>query len=558
MITNLLSSLVLIPLLLVDQEFQNYQPSNDISEQTLILRDSSNSSHMTIENIQLQLDEELTTLPQTTDVTTFEEEEVDEDFELEILNEDAENESSIKIRHLKHFLRTQNLSDEEIVNKLNATNEEIEGTTFLCYLSGGSTSLVCTASILSILLIAIDQYFAVTHPLRYHSFIDKFKSLILLVSTWLISTLFGLLGAFVQTDSSFWNFCPKSAPKNDFQFGYNIFYSFSYLILVILVPFVVICVIYGCIYCAAHRNSERMRKSNSGSSNTNLDTYVQIPLDENRLKVKVNSSDNLNVETSDVPRLPKVKSAPNFANLEKIRLNNLPSTKINEDNTIQPNAPVKITHANSLRSNPSFINSLKTKISNASLFKYREETRAAKISILVIFMVFVCYVPYGLALVMNTSLLNETSPKHFNCISLSLLVLANLLSPFLFAYRNRRIQRELRRLFGLLPKKNGRELTIVRERNMNRSCVYRPKENEDLATKEPFLQKHVIPEVVVTCKVENEKKSILKRVCSKGKTWGATKKCNFIPVPECLSVECRCSFSSASTQVSSEDYSVCN
>ncbi|GLV38411.1 hypothetical protein CBL_13038 [Carabus blaptoides fortunei] len=98
------------------------------------------------------------------------------------------------------------------------------------------------------------------------------------------------------------------------------------------------------------------------------------------------------------------------------------------------------------------------------------------------------------------------------------------------------------------------ELEILNENTENE-----PKENDDLATKEPFLQKHVIPEVVVTCKMENEKKSILKRVCSKGKNWGAaTKKCNFIPVPECLSVECRCSFSSASTQVSSEDYSVCN
>lgn len=404
----------------------------------------------------------------------------------------------------------------------------------LCYLAEGSTSLVCTASILSILLIAIDQYFAVTHPLRYHTFIDKFKSVKLLISTWVVSVVFGIFGSFTRTNSNLWDFCPRGDARSDFQVYFNLGYSYVYLVLVTLVPFLVICVIYGCIYCAAHRNSERMRKSNSGSSSTNLDIYVQIPLEENRFKVKVNSSDNLTVE-NEHPTLPKVKSAPNFANLEKQRLHSLPNIMTD---TKPPNSE-------SLRSNSSFINNLKSKISNASLFRYREETRAAKISILVIFMVLVCYVPYGISLALNTT---ETSAqiRTFNALSLSLLVLANLLSPFLFAYRNRRIQRELRRLFGLLPTRVPKELKSIKERRSS--------------TQLKEFSTNTIPEVVVTSKEPvMEKKSILKRVCSKGKTWSSTaKKCNFISVDSCLSVECRCSFSSASTQVSSEDYSGCS
>lgn len=404
---------------------------------------------------------------------------------------------------------------------------------------------------MSILLIAIDQYFAVTHPLRYHTFIDKFKSLKLLVTTWIVSTVFGAAGSFVRTDSNVWNFCKCSdAEKSFFQTNFNIFYSFTYLILVILAPFMVICAIYSCIYCAAHKNSERMRKSNSGSSSTNLDLYVQIPLDDSRFKVKVNSSDNLTVE-NELPTLPKAKSAPNFASLEKTRLNSLPNIMTP---MINPQVMVinKVSHENSLRSNASFITSLKTKISNASLFRYREETRAAKISILVIFMVLVCYVPYGLTLVLNTRIFNNQPSKSLNSLSLSLLVLANLLSPFLFAYRNRRIQRELRRLFGLLPTRVPKELKVARER---RSSFCQNREVEGL-TREPMLAS-AIPEVVVTSR-EPQKKSILKRVCSKGKTWSAAKRCNFIPVESCLSVECRCSFSSASTQVSSEEYSACS
>lgn len=510
------------------------QPSATSSDQHLIISEGNNSARMEIENLFL------------------------EHF---VEQENTENVAPV-IRHQEHRLaKLKNASLHEFSGR-NATKNDFS-TSFLCYLSGGSTGLLSTASILSILLIAIDQYFAVTHPLRYHAFIDKFKSIILLVSTWLISLLFGILGAFVQTDTRVWSFCGVTQDdKNSMQNWYNIFYAFTYFILVILVPFAVICVIYGCIYCAAHRNSERMRKSNSGSSNTNLDVYIQIPLDDCRLKVKVNSSDNVTHIDEELPKLPKVKSAPNFANFERTKFN-MPMTRLSggdED-------CVKVSHANSLRSNASFINSLRTKISNASLFKYREETRAAKISILVIFMVLVCYVPYGLALVMNTNLIFP-SPRYFNSVSLSLLVSANLMSPFLFAYRNRRIQRELRRLFGLLPKRSGRELSIFgpsafrcnssRNRTERTSCVYKPKEIKELAAKEPFLPDSVIPEVVVTCKTETEKKSILKRVCSKGKTWGTAKRCNFMSVTECLSVECRCSFSSASTQVSSEDYSVCN
>lgn len=465
-----------------------------------------------------------------------------DDFELEILNfRDAslEEEKRVDIREFRQYSKEENDSKEE---------ETFDKFEFLCYISEGSTSLVCTASILSILLIAIDQYFAVTHPLRYHTFIDKFKSLKLLISTWVLSAIFGILGSFIRTDPNLWNFCTRKAPFSDVQTIFNISYSITYLILVILGPFVVICVIYGCIYCAAHKNSERMRKSNSGSSSTNLDLYVQIPLDENRFKVKVNSSDNLTVET-ELPTLPKVKSAPNFANLEKPRLNSLPDIMSNAS------SPIKVCHEHSLRSNSSFINNLKTKISNASLFRYREETRAAKISILVIFMVLVCYVPYGLALILNTKLFTTSLPKYFNSLSLSLLVLANLLSPFLFAYRNRRIQRELRRLFGLLPTRVPKELRSARER---RSSLYQPRELRDLSNSHEPILHNVIPEVVVTAKVETEKKSILKRVCSKGKTWGATKRCNFIPVESCLNVDCRCSFSSASTQVSSEEYSACS
>lgn len=90
--------------------------------------------------------------------------------------------------------------------------------------------------------------------------------------------------------------------------------------------------------------------------------------------------------------------------------------------------------------------SLKYRISNASMFRYREETRAARVSALVIVMALVCWLPYVTVLGLRTL---TFIPRYVHYASITLLVSAALISPCLFAYRNRRIQREARRLLGI-------------------------------------------------------------------------------------------------------------
>lgn len=490
LLTNLLSSFLLIPLLLVDQE-----STAPLSDPIL----ATNTS----------------TWPQNITEAIVEEEE-------DILI----NKSDIIIK-----------TSEKIVTVTNynaitpSTNESMY---LLCYLAQSGTSLVCTASIFSILLIGINQYFAVIHSLRYHFYISKNRCMIYIYTGWLVAIFFGILGAVSQNHSGLWHFCDQTPKSSSSYRIINTVYAFVYFVFMILAPFLAISVIYCCIYTAAKQNSERMRRSTSGSCN--LETTYQT-----RERVEERRASEETVDFVEKP-LPKVQSAPNFLNL-------------NCDS-----GGVKVTRTASDRAPNNFINSLKFKISNASVFRYREEARAAKISIIVIFMVLICYIPYGITLILNSDLINIKTPRYFNYVALVLLIVSNIISPFLFAYRNKRIQREVGKFLGLITDKNNK-LSIKKKTTNSRipRLMKIPDETaKETNTVDPgdFLLETsaTVPEVVVTCKVENEKKSILKRVCSKNWTM-SYKKCSFITVPDsCLGADNRGSFSSASTQISTEEW----
>lgn len=97
----------------------------------------------------------------------------------------------------------------------------------------------------------------------------------------------------------------------------------------------------------------------------------------------------------------------------------------------------------------SYMTSIRHRLSNASsLFKYREESRAARISILVVVMFLVSYLPYGiLVLMQGHNGFLEASDQ--SLLAIFAVVLANLSSPFIFAYRNKRVRRGIFRLLGV-------------------------------------------------------------------------------------------------------------
>ncbi|KAH8294203.1 hypothetical protein KR054_009423 [Drosophila jambulina] len=97
----------------------------------------------------------------------------------------------------------------------------------------------------------------------------------------------------------------------------------------------------------------------------------------------------------------------------------------------------------------SYMSSLRHRLSNASsLFKYREESRAARISILVVVMFVVSYLPFGLLVLLQSRLMAANFGGSSE-LAIFMILLANLSSPFIFAYRNKRVRRGVKRLFGL-------------------------------------------------------------------------------------------------------------
>lgn len=97
-----------------------------------------------------------------------------------------------------------------------------------------------------------------------------------------------------------------------------------------------------------------------------------------------------------------------------------------------------------------YMTSIRHRLSNASsLFKYREESRAARISILVVIMFLISYIPYGLLMVLDTNLLSHYAQT---VLSILVVVVATIGSPIIFAYRNKRVQRAVKRLLRLETK----------------------------------------------------------------------------------------------------------
>lgn len=206
--------------------------------------------------------------------------------------------------------------------------------------------------------------------------------------------------------------------------------------------------------------------------------------------------------------------------------------------TPAPGKPGTLQRVASVRSTSSYINSLKHRISNGSLFRYREETRAARISALVIVMGLICWSPYVLLSVIKNlpQYSDYLFPHEYDVLALSFLILAAYASPLLFGYRSRRVKRELRKFFCF-----HRELSYKNNRSLMAKKVLKRRHSSTLSQLEMDHRYNIFN-------------------CVYGKNRWPKEKVQFVQVPDtALAVEtCRSSFSSgASTQISSTSTEEC-
>ncbi|XP_066603360.1 uncharacterized protein [Prorops nasuta] len=192
----------------------------------------------------------------------------------------------------------------------------------------------------------------------------------------------------------------------------------------------------------------------------------------------------------------------------------------------------------SVKSTSSYINSLKHRISNGSLFKYREETRAARVSALVIVMGLICWSPYVILLIVKNvpEYSNKNLPHSLDIMALSFHILATYVTPLLFGYRSKRVKRELRKFFCF-----RKELSYKNNRSLMAKKVLKRRHSSTLSHLELDSKYNIFN-------------------CVYGRSRWPKEKVQFVQVPDtALGVEtCRSSFSSgASTQISSTSTEEC-
>lgn len=318
------------------------------------------------------------------------------------------------------------------------------------------------------------------------------------------------------------NFSVTSAHLYDHQFNDNLFnliFSCIYFVVIILVPICLVCGMYWKIFTEARQNGLRMRQNGSSpllqsalnlaaasavvhqncatSNNTNnsstgltmkIDRNIQTaksttpPTSTRRYldipKDKTNSKDkNQNVlmtcaepfktdrqmrrncsarhlmlleQQSEASNLRHVHSTPNLQKMHE--------HQTHHHATVPPSVHIPPKALG-------YMTSIRHRLSNASsIFKYREESRAARISILVVIMFLVSYFPYGMLILLQERVIFIDNSS---LLPVCFVVIANLSSPFIFAYRNKRVRRGVCRLFGIDAKTNER---LQKHRKSLRQC----------------------------------------------------------------------------------------
>lgn len=284
----------------------------------------------------------------------------------------------------------------------------------LCILVTFVGTVTGATSMMAQLLIGVDQYMAVIDPLHYHRRVNKKKCFAVSAATWVVGIVFGVLSI---TDfheglshPEIYNLC-ESDREPHLNEIIATFFTFS---VVFVLPTLCLTFIYSRIFCAARKNSIRTRRNSASSM-----TFEAVGQGAGQF-----CANGYLRADSYAPGTPRISP----------RASRSPS--------------IKSTGSNVFRFTSNLRQSMKHRLSNASaLFMYREEGRAAKVTILVVFMVLLCWTPFFAVRIVRV-FTDQVIPKWVNSIGSLGGLLNTVLSPVLYAYRSKRVQRDLRRLLG--------------------------------------------------------------------------------------------------------------
>lgn len=330
--------------------------------------------------------------------------------------------------------------------------------------AGDSAAAACSlAGLLAVLLIALDQHHAVTDPLRCHTRLLQRRPATLCAATWIASALAAAVRAALAVLRYYY---PEEVALKIVELAESVLY----LLAGVLLPIAVVCVMYARIYQAARSSGLRARANGASAlqlhePSTNLPDLVEEG-EGLTLRIDVSCADNNVPVDGDRTKfgpflLPpdRPRRCPSVASLRNSRKEGKSNEDLRKSLPAVSSAPslaaplLAVQPRTPQTSNSgSRITSIRCRISNASMFRYREESRAARVGLLTGALVML-HIPHAV-----TSVVAATAPEMAECArtpSLALLLLAAAASPFLFALRSRRVQREARRI--LMPEKSAWE-----------------------------------------------------------------------------------------------------
>lgn len=124
-----------------------------------------------------------------------------------------------------------------------------------------SLDLVVALSVLSMLLVVMDTFIAVTDPLRYHSRISDLKAWFLIAFCWIFGISFGIASALRADDSEL--FLSSGFEKLSDKNVYNTMFLLTYFLSIVIVPCLLVSLMYWRIYSEARESGQRMRQNGS-------------------------------------------------------------------------------------------------------------------------------------------------------------------------------------------------------------------------------------------------------------------------------------------------------
>lgn len=165
----------------------------------------------------------------------------------------------VSIRFVESW-RNKSSKDELSGNDGDSEVELIENFLLRKYQSW-SLDLVVALSVLSVLLVVMDTFIAVTDPLRYHSRISEVKAWLLITFCWVFGISFGVASALRTHDEEL--FISRNFEEYTDNNVYNMMFLLTYFLSIIVTPCLLVSLMYWRIYSEARISGRRMRQNGS-------------------------------------------------------------------------------------------------------------------------------------------------------------------------------------------------------------------------------------------------------------------------------------------------------